>query len=122
MMVRSSLQSACVTLRSSEEGENIQLDALRALQYEGTRAEIAQGFKDRGNECMAEKSWADAREFYSRGLSVLAAKDDQWEKPKDFALEVKRRKQLEEILRVNRAMAQLELSPPCSTFLDIALT
>ncbi|KAL9623549.1 MAG: hypothetical protein Q9160_002230 [Pyrenula sp. 1 TL-2023] len=95
---------------ADDEGENVQLDALRALQYEGTRAEIAQGFKDRGNESVAEKTWTDAREFYSKGLAVLAAKEDQWEKPENSVLEGQRRNSLEETLRANRAMVQLELS------------
>lgn len=80
------------------------------MQYEGTRAEIAQGFKDRGNESVAEKTWTDAREFYSKGLAVLAAKEEKWENPENPALEAQRRKSLEETLRANRAMVQLELS------------
>ncbi|KAL8884364.1 MAG: hypothetical protein Q9215_007568, partial [Flavoplaca cf. flavocitrina] len=51
--------------------ENIELEALRALQYEGTRAEIALGFKERGNEMVGEKKWKDAREFYTKGILAL---------------------------------------------------
>ncbi|KAL8819354.1 MAG: hypothetical protein Q9223_002190, partial [Gallowayella weberi] len=51
--------------------ENVQLEALRALQYEGTRAEVALGFKERGNEMVAEKRWKDAKEFYTKGIAAL---------------------------------------------------
>ena len=90
--------------------ENIELEALKALQYEGTKAEIAQGFKDRGNEAVAEKHWNDAREFYGKGLAVLLSKEDQWEKPVNETREKVRQCELEEALRVNRARVQLELS------------
>ncbi|KAL9105430.1 MAG: hypothetical protein Q9227_009391 [Pyrenula ochraceoflavens] len=103
---------------ADEDGENIQLEALKALQYEGTKAEIAQGFKDRGNEAIAEKHWQDAREFYSKGLAVLTSKEDQWEKPTDKTKEDRKQRELHEILRVNRAMAQLELKNYRSTIVD----
>lgn len=54
-------------------GENVDLEALKALAYEGTRAQVADGFRERGNECVAEKSWRDARDFYTRALAHLAA-------------------------------------------------
>lgn len=60
---------------------------------------------------MADKAWSNAREFYSKGLAVLTAKDGLWEKPTDLALEAAKQKQLEETLKVNRAMVHLELSP-----------
>ncbi|KAL9024396.1 MAG: hypothetical protein Q9196_006550, partial [Gyalolechia fulgens] len=65
----------CATDGTSMIGdeENIQVEALRALQYEGTRAEIAQGFKERGSEMVAEKRWKDAKEYYTKGLLALKA-------------------------------------------------
>ncbi|KAL8931886.1 MAG: hypothetical protein Q9211_006666, partial [Gyalolechia sp. 1 TL-2023] len=61
--------------------ENIQVEALRALQYEGTRAEIAQGFKERGNEMVAEKRWKDAKEYYTKGLLALKAPKETKDTP-----------------------------------------
>ena len=56
------------------------LEAIKALQHEGTKAEVAQGFKERGNEMVAEKQWKDAKEFYTKGIAVLADKsEDKWE-------------------------------------------
>jgi hypothetical protein len=91
--------------------ENIVLEAIKALQYEGTKAEAAQGFKDRGNEMVAERKWGDAKEFYTKGLAVLADKnDDKWDQPEDAARETKQRLLLNEQLHVNRARCNLELS------------
>ncbi|EHA52237.1 hypothetical protein MGG_06164 [Pyricularia oryzae 70-15] len=53
--------------------ENDDLAALQALAYEGTPLENASDFKERGNECFVEKRWADAREFYTKGINILAA-------------------------------------------------
>ncbi|KAH8804653.1 hypothetical protein F5884DRAFT_796784 [Xylogone sp. PMI_703] len=55
----------------TELEENDDLEAIRALAYEGTPAEVAAGFKERGNECFAEKKWKDAKEFYTKGIQVL---------------------------------------------------
>jgi hypothetical protein len=87
------------------------LEAIKALQHEGTKAEVAQGFKERGNEMVAEKKWTDAKEFYSQGLSVLASKaEDKWDQPEDSEAEEKSRKLIDEQLHVNRARCNLELS------------
>ena len=37
------------------DGENVMLDALHALQNEGTRGEVAQNFREQGNEGAREK-------------------------------------------------------------------
>merc|ERR1711939_1128029 len=60
-----------VPLFMTELEENDGIEALKALAYEGTPAEVAQGFKERGNESFAEKSWKDAKEFYEKGINVL---------------------------------------------------
>ncbi|KAB8345881.1 hypothetical protein FH972_022936 [Carpinus fangiana] len=52
-------------------GSNTELDALRALAYEGTRAQVADGFRERGNECVAERDWKNARDYYTRALDYL---------------------------------------------------
>jgi len=53
------------------DGENMDLEALKALAYEGTKAEVAGNFREQGNECARVKRWGDAREFYDKGLAVL---------------------------------------------------
>jgi hypothetical protein len=100
------------------------LEAIKALQHEGTKAEVAQGFKERGNEMVAEKKWTDAREFYTKGIAVLAEKnEDNWDKAEDQAAEEKQRTLLNEQLHVNRARCNLELSmPEASTTLGSMLT
>lgn len=103
--------------------ENIQLEALRALAYEGTRAEIAANFREQGNEAAREKRWKDAREFYDRALETLRMTDDQLleikggEGPSDFEIveldnedEQIKEKQILEASLVNRALCNLEMS------------
>ncbi|KCV70354.1 hypothetical protein H696_02681 [Fonticula alba] len=56
---------------SSTEG-NTALDALQALLYEGTPEEVANNFKDRGNEAFRAGSakYATALEFYTKALET----------------------------------------------------
>ena len=54
------------------DGDNVELDALRVLRYECTPAEIAQSFKEQRNEKVQMKRWKDAKEYYSKGIAVLA--------------------------------------------------
>ncbi|OAP56544.1 hypothetical protein AYL99_09723 [Fonsecaea erecta] len=108
---------------TNDDGENIMLEAIKALQHEGTKAEVARGFKDRGNEMVAEKKWKDAKEFYTKGIAVLANKDEgQWDKAEDQAAEEKLRNLINEQLYVNRALCNLELKNYRSTTLDSAAT
>ncbi|KAL8857783.1 MAG: hypothetical protein Q9178_005683 [Gyalolechia marmorata] len=99
--------------------ENIELEALRALQYEGTRAEVALGFKERGNEMVAEKRWKDAKEFYTKGILALKKTSEQRKGQSissntgdDTEQEKEREKErkIEEACHVNRALCNLELS------------
>ncbi|KIW19466.1 hypothetical protein PV08_00038 [Exophiala spinifera] len=106
---------------TADDGENIMIEAIKALQYEGTKAEVAQGFKERGNEMVAEKKWADAKEFYSKGIAVLVDRgEDKWDKPQDMEAEQKQQSLVEEQLHVNRALCNLELKNYRSTTLDCA--
>lgn len=87
------------------------IEAIKAMQHEGTKSEVAQGFKERGNEMVAEKKWKDAKEFYTQGIAVLGDKsEDKWDKAEDDAAEERQRTTLEEQLYVNRALCNLELS------------
>lgn len=98
----------------------MELEALRALQYEGTPTEIAQGFKEQGNEVVKMKRWKDGKEYYTKGLAVLVqqrkkrvseAPQTEYEPatPEKEA-ETQNGKELEEACYVNRALCNLELS------------
>jgi hypothetical protein len=80
------------TLDQSDPTENIEIEALKALAYEGTPSEVAKNFKSQGNEAFHERRYHDALEFYSKGL---AAKSGDVE--------------TEAALLLNRAAVNLEL-------------
>jgi tetratricopeptide (TPR) repeat protein len=109
-----------------EGGENIALEALRAMAYEGTRAEVAENFREQGNECARAKQWKDAKEFYDKALAALrgpqntpdpdAAGPDVIEVELDEAEEAKKEKVTEEACYVNRALCNLQKGKcsPCA--------
>ncbi|EFE39698.1 hypothetical protein TRV_05592 [Trichophyton verrucosum HKI 0517] len=104
------------------EGENPQLDAIRALQNEGTRADNAQRFRENGNDFAKVKRWKDAKECYTKGISILTIKDNSWEEPEDPKEEARRLREIEEACFINRALCNLELKNYRSTTLDCAST
>lgn len=75
-----------------EGGNNENLEALKALAYEGEPHEIAENFKNQGNELFKAKRFFDARAIYNKGIDVKC--DD---------------KKINELLHSNRAACQLEL-------------
>lgn len=99
-------------------GENIALEALKALAYEGTRAEIAENFRQQGNECARAKQWPDAKEFYGKAIAALngpqnardpdAAGPDVIDVQVDEEEEAKKERATEEACYVNRALCNLE--------------
>jgi hypothetical protein len=97
------------------------LDALRALQNEGTRGEVAQGFREQGNEAAKEKRWVDAKEFYTKAIAVLRAKESKWDAPEDEEEERKLLRQVEEASYINRALCHLELSMSVPSLFAIEL-
>ncbi|KAF7590682.1 hypothetical protein BBP40_002517 [Aspergillus hancockii] len=103
-----------------ENGENILLDALQAMQNEGTRGEVAQGFRSEGNEAAKEKRWIDAKEFYTKAIAVIFAKVDKWEKPEDPTAEQKLLREVEQASYINRALCNLELGNYRACTLDCA--
>ncbi|KAJ1964883.1 HSP70/90 co-chaperone [Dipsacomyces acuminosporus] len=54
-------------LPDSEE-ENVAIEALKSLAYDGPPEEIAENFKDQGNECFKAGKYAEAADFYTKGL------------------------------------------------------
>ena len=101
--------------------ENIMVEALKSMAYEGTRDQIAENFKNQGNEAVAEKRWFDAREFYTKALAALKGPkipshlEDGNPMLKVVELEddetiEKKERALEEACLANRALCQLEMS------------
>ncbi len=107
-------------MRSTDE-DNELLEAIKALQYEGTKAEVLQNFKDQGNEMSRKRRWKDAREFYTKGVAVLTSKDDnKWDKAKNEEEEAVTVALLEAQIYVNRALCNLELSKYAGTMCSIS--
>ncbi|KAL4779698.1 hypothetical protein BJX76DRAFT_69408 [Aspergillus varians] len=109
-----------ISKAGDENGENIMLDALRALQNEGTRGDVAQNFREQGNEAAREKKWVDAKEYYSKAIAVLKSKEQKWDKPEDEQEEEKLQREVEQAAYINRALCNLELRNYRSTTLDCA--
>ena len=110
-----------VPLFMTELEENDEIEAIRALAYEGTPAEVAQGFKERGNEYFSEKGWKDAKEFYGKAIQVLlleVQKRQKGEKTDAGEEEVKKEIGILEACLVNRAACHLELKNYRSCALD----
>lgn len=73
-------------------GENQELEALKALAYEGEPHEIAGNFKNQGNDLYKAKRFKDARELYNKGIEIKC--DDT---------------SINESLYANRAACELEI-------------
>jgi tetratricopeptide (TPR) repeat protein len=109
--------------------ENDDMAALQALAYEGTPLENGGDFKERGNECFKERKWADAKEFYTKGVLILAAEERKRAKGEvtrnedgveDSEGEIAAQRSVLETLYVNRAACHLELANFRSCTLDCA--
>jgi len=111
----------------TELEENDDTAALQALSYEGTPLENAAHFKERGNECFKVRGYVDAREFYDKGIIVLAAEERKRNKGEvdevnkdDTEEEIREQRKTLETMYVNRAACHLELSNYRSCWLDCA--
>lgn len=90
---------------------------MRALQYEGTRAEIAQNFREQGNDMARAKRWKDGKEFYTKGLAALKQPQSMPPSNEDGKplpdlnpeAEAKKERAVEEACYINRALCNLEL-------------
>ncbi|KAF3942346.1 hypothetical protein ABW19_dt0208632 [Dactylella cylindrospora] len=91
------------SLDDAPEGANDALEALKAIAYEGEPHEVADNFKQQGNECFRAKNWKDAVEFYTKGLAVKCGV-----------------KEIDEACYANRAACNLELQNYRRTNLDCA--
>jgi tetratricopeptide (TPR) repeat protein len=108
----------------TELEENDELEAFKALAYEGTAAEVALNFKEQGNECFKAGKWADAKEFYTKGIQVLQAEKRKRAKDPKHAPsntpEEREELQILETSLVNRAACHLSLQNYRSCTLDCA--
>lgn len=103
-----------------EDGENTMLEAIKALAYEGTKAEVAENFREQGNEAARAKLWKDAREFYTKAIQSIRGQvktTDAEEDPSmkvteelDQEAEAKKERLIEEACLSNRALCNLEMS------------
>lgn len=59
-----------------EGGENIGVEALKSLAYDGEPDEIATNFKNQGNDCFKAKQYHNAIEYYNKALEVDCGVDD----------------------------------------------
>lgn len=50
--------------------ENVALEALQALAYDGTPEEVATNFKNQGNDMYKAKRYKDAYEYYTKGIQA----------------------------------------------------
>ena len=92
--------------------ENNDLEALKALAYEGPPLEISSGFKERGNASFATKGFKDAKEFYTKGIDVLlieVRKRQKGEQTETSKADVVKEIRVLEACLVNRAACHLEL-------------
>lgn len=93
--------------------ENDDVEALRALAYEGTPFEVAGNFKEHGNESFTKKNWKDAKEFYEKAICSLAKETrNRQESEKNKAVtanEIKQEVSILESCLVNRAACHLQL-------------
>ncbi|KAL2876218.1 HSP70/90 co-chaperone [Colletotrichum sp. CLE4] len=71
--VLADLNKSPLFMTSLEENDDVA--ALQALAYEGTARENGEEFKERGNECFKAKMYADAKEFYGKGIEILAVEE-----------------------------------------------
>lgn len=114
MMKKTPLFMTDINDAGDDEEANNMLDAIRALQHEGTRGEVALNFREQGNEAAKAKDWKNAKEYYDKGLAVLnvkpGSKQDKWEKPKDEKEEERMQREAREACLINRALCNLELS------------
>jgi hypothetical protein len=120
MINRTPLFMTTLDETDGEGGENVELEAIKALMHEGTTAEVAGNFRDQGNEQARAKRWRDAKAFYDQALTALKNPNRKFEAEEgatnldvveiDEKAEEKKERQLEEACYVNRALCNLELS------------
>ncbi|SMR55920.1 unnamed protein product [Zymoseptoria tritici ST99CH_3D1] len=113
-----------------EGGENMLLEAIKAIAFEGTPLEVATNFREQGNEAARTKLWKDAREFYTKAIQAVRGQvkttsaegeaQPRVEEIEDPAEEAKKMRALEEACLTNRALCNLEMKNYGATNRDAA--
>ena len=80
-----------MTEAPKDNADDPSLLALQSLLYDGTDEEVALNFKNQGNECMANKNYREALNYYTQGIQAI------------------KESKLKSILLSNRAAAQIKL-------------
>jgi tetratricopeptide repeat protein 4 len=144
-MPRQTIDELVADLRTSPlfmnelDPDSEQVQALQALAFEGTPLENSLSFKDQGNECFTARRHADAREFYTKGIDLLAplerkrrkgektthmepveGDDEREVEVEDDDDEIAKQRATLEALYVNRAACALELKNHRACWLDCA--
>lgn len=106
----------------TELEENDDLEAFKALAYEGPPAEVGKNFKEQGNECFKAGKWADAKEFYTKAIQVLQGEQrKRSQEAKKYNIdtpEIREELSILEACLVNRAACHLSLHNYRSCTLD----
>lgn len=114
-----------------EGGENVMLEAIKALAHEGIKVEVAENFRTQGNEAARERLWSDAREFYTKAIGTLRGTITTTEVEHhpnhkvieiDDEAEAKKEREIEEACLANRALCNLEMSISTLTHQNIYYT
>lgn len=101
-----------------EGGDNIALEAIRALAHEGTPVEVAQNFKEQGDGFAKVRAWKDAKGCYDQALTALKTpkEPDEGDRSDKVSTNAEaaheedvRERQIEEKCFVNRALCNLKL-------------
>lgn len=99
------------------------MEAIRALQYEGSPLENARSFKDQGNDMVKVKRWKDGQEFYSKAIGMLhKSKLERKGETDEYQSDSQKEEHLLAICYVNRSFCNLELGNYRSTTMDCAQT
>lgn len=92
-----------MTELEDDDQQNEQIEALKALAYEGEPNEIALNFKNQGNDMFRAKRYKDAVEFYTKALDIKAGVAE-----------------IDIACYTNRAACNLELSKFSLLFFDVS--
>ncbi|GAV50140.1 hypothetical protein ZYGR_0S02740 [Zygosaccharomyces rouxii] len=58
-----------------DKGANLELEALKALAYDGEPHEVAENFKNQANDLYKAKRFKEAREVYKKGIEIKCNDD-----------------------------------------------
>lgn len=91
--------------------DNAELEALKAMSYEGKPHEIADNFKTQGNDCYKVKKYKDAVDYYTQAITVQieGSIDKKFDSEEERKVEADLLKTVQIAAYSNRAACNLEL-------------